>query len=132
GGLPQAHAAIIATTGQQRAIRTPRHPADPGWLRTAHPPLGAGANLPHVHPLLIARTGQLRSIRTPRYPIEEGVDVVMVLQDLPCFSRGRVPQPDGIVQPATDQQPAIWTPRHPTHEGAMTAQQPGWGQTFHI
>src|SRR5438270_480630 len=81
GGLPQAHAAIIATTGQPRAIRTPRHPADSSWLRMAHPQAGAGSYLPHVHPLLIARTGQPRAIRTPRHPIEEGVDVVMVLQD---------------------------------------------------
>ena len=53
----------------------------------------------------------------------------MVLQDLPCFSRGRIPQPDGIVQPATGQQPPIWTPRHPTHEGAVTAHVPN-GETF--
>src|SRR5947209_17351782 len=48
GGLPQAHAAIITTTGQPGAIRTPRHPADPGWLRTAHPPASARGYLPHV------------------------------------------------------------------------------------
>src|SRR5258708_3017839 len=57
GGLPQAHAAIIAATGQPGAIRTPRHTTNPGWLRPAHPPAGAGGHLPHMHPLLIARTG---------------------------------------------------------------------------
>src|SRR5713226_7375737 len=97
GGLPQAHAAIIAATGQLGAVRTPRHTTDPGWLRTAHPPAGAGGHLPHVQSLLIARTGQKLPIRTPRHAIEEGVDVVRVPQNLPSFSRGRVPQPDGIV-----------------------------------
>ena len=58
--------------------------------------------------------------------------MVRVLQDLPGLSRGRVPQPDGIVQPATGQKPPIRTPRHTIHEGAMAAQQPEWLQAIHI
>ena len=81
---------------------------------------------------MIARTGQKLPIWTPRHAIEEGVDVVRVSQNLPSFSRGRVPQPDGIVQPATGQKPAIRTPRHPKHEGAMASQQPGRGQAIQI
>src|SRR5437588_1440744 len=78
GGLPQAHAAILAATGQLGAIGTPRHMTDPGGLRTAHPPASAGGHLPHLHPLLIAPTGQQLSIRTPRQAIEGGVDAVGV------------------------------------------------------
>src|SRR5260370_26796449 len=82
-------------------------------------------------PLLIARTGELCAIRTPGYAIEKSVDMVSVPQALPSLSRGRVPQPDGIVQPATGQQSPIGTPRHPKHQGAMAAQQPGWRQAVH-
>src|SRR5690348_2665545 len=88
GGLPQAHAAIITTTGQPCAIRTPYHTTNPGWLRTAHPAAGAGGNFPHLHSLLIARTGELGAIRTPCHAKEEGVGMVRVLQNLPCLSRG--------------------------------------------
>src|SRR5207244_6886387 len=119
GGLPQAHAAILAATGQPRTIRTPRHTTDPGWLRTAHPPTSACGHLPHLHPLLIAPTGQKCSIRTPRHAIEGGVDAVGVPQDVHLGSRARVPHPDGIVPPATGKPPAIRTPRHPIHVPAM-------------
>ena len=58
--------------------------------------------------------------------------MVRVLQDLRSFSRGHVPHPDGIVQPAAGQKPPIGTPRYPKHDEVMAAQQPGWGQARHI
>src|SRR2546426_490032 len=99
--VPPAHAPIAAATEQQRSGRTPGTTTDPVWLPRANPPGGAGGPPPHVPPLLIARSGKWGAIGTPRHTIEEGVVVVRVLQDLPSLSGSRVPQPDGIVQPAT-------------------------------
>src|SRR5207237_3896523 len=46
GGLPQAHAAIIATAGKPRAVPTPGHATDPGRVRAANPAAYARCYIP--------------------------------------------------------------------------------------
>src|SRR5260221_82627 len=107
--IPHLNGIVVPATGQSPAIGTyserldrtlmplPKRQALPALrVPPAQVPIAAAPDQ-HPYPLLIARTGQKLPIRTPRYTIEEGVDVVRVPQNLPSFSRGRVPQPGGIV-----------------------------------
>src|SRR3989442_2157410 len=49
GGIPQADAAIIATAGQPRAVRTPGHATNLGRVHTTDPAAGARGPIPHPH-----------------------------------------------------------------------------------
>src|SRR5260221_1169894 len=105
GGLPQAHAAIIAATGQARPVRTPHHLTYPGrGVCMTDPPALTCCHLPYLHPLLIAPSGQKRSIWTPGNAIEEGFDAVGVPQGLHNGSRAHVPHAHPIVPPTPDQE----------------------------
>jgi hypothetical protein len=125
GGLPQAHAAILAPTGQPRPIGTPRHLTDSSCLLVTNPQASVRHHLPHLHHTLIASAGQQPPVRAPRHPIEVVVDMIKVPQEMHTGSRGRVPQSNGIVPRATGKQPPIGTPRQPMHDPAMAAQHPG-------
>ena len=75
GGLPHPHFAIIATTGQPRAICTRRAAKGnlDGTDRIAKPIVdeAAGGDIPHMHPAIIAAAGQQAAIRAERNRIDE-------------------------------------------------------------
>src|SRR5260370_1362189 len=108
--IPHLNGIVIPATGQSPSIgphpeRLDR-PLMPLPHRQALPPpappaAGARRPPPPLSPPLLARTGPKPPLRPPPHPLEEGVDVVRAPQDPPSLSRGRVPHPDGIVQPAT-------------------------------
>src|SRR5207245_4919939 len=95
GAIPQAHAAIIATAGQPRAVRTPGHATDLGRLRAPDPAAGARCRIPHLHSPHITPTSQEAPVGTPGHTLEDGVDSVRVPKPLQTGTRSRVPQPDG-------------------------------------
>src|SRR2546421_2626085 len=100
-GVPHIYDAIIASTDQPRAVWTPGHATYPGRQLMPDPPVGTRRHLPHVHPLQIGSASQLLPVRTPGHCEEDGVGVVGVLVPLYAGTRGRIPQPDGIIPPAT-------------------------------
>src|SRR2546429_665744 len=73
----------------------------PGPQQRPTPPGGTRRHLPHVHALQIGSASQLLPVRTPGHCEEDGVGVVGVLVPLYAGTRGRIPQPDGIIPPAT-------------------------------
>src|SRR5260370_14975494 len=123
-GLPHIDVAILAPTNQVRAIGTPGHPTGPGWVHTTRPAVGAGGHLPYQHALQHGAAGQPLPIGTPGHAIEEGLGVVQVPDDLDTTPGGWVPQPNGIIPPATGQQAAIRTPRDPVYAPAMPTPHP--------
>src|SRR4051794_4783438 len=100
-GVPHIYDAIIASTDQPRAVWTPGHATYPGRQLMPDPPVGTRRHLPHVHALQIGSASQLLPVRTPGHCEEDGVGVVGVLVPLYAGTRGRIPQPDGIIPPTT-------------------------------
>src|SRR6266571_3452709 len=87
--------------GQPPPVWTPGHATYPGRQLMPDPPVGTRRHLPHVHALQIGSASQLLPVRTPGHCEEDGVGVVGVLVPLYAGTRGRIPQPDGIIPPAT-------------------------------
>src|SRR2546427_6151229 len=98
-GVPQVYIAIIASTGQARAIRAPGHAPEPGRVRLPDPTAAARCHIPHLHSMQIGSAGQPLPVWTPRHAIELGVSRVEVPNDLETGARGRVPEPDGTIPP---------------------------------
>src|SRR5260370_9178853 len=102
GGLPQAHAAIIAATGQARPVRTPRHFTYPGrGVCLTYPPALTWGHLPHLHPLRIPPTGQKLSLRTRGSPTEEGSEPIGVPHGPYTRTRPRVATAPRIIAPSS-------------------------------
>src|SRR5260221_12225815 len=131
-GVPHIHVAIITPADQPRPVRTPGHATDPGHVRMTHPPWVTLGHVPHQHALQKGSAGQLLSIGTPGHAVKDGLGVVEVAEDLHTGAGSWVPQPDGIVPPATGQPAPIGTPRDAVHIPAMSAQHPGRRPTGHL
>src|SRR6266567_2252088 len=130
--IPHVEAAIFATAGQACAVRSPGYVTDHSRVRAAHPTLCACRHVPHLHPMHIAPAGKPPPIWTPGHAPEDVVWVVGVPLNLDTGPGGRVPQPDGIVPPATGQGLPIRTPCHSLHAQAMSAQHPGRRRAGHL
>src|SRR2546421_320627 len=103
--IPPAQHSVTASTDEllptPAAVWTPGHATYPGRQLIPAPPVGPRRHLPHVHALQIGSASQLLPVRTPGHCEEDGVGVVGVLVPLYAGTRGRIPQPDGIIPPAT-------------------------------
>src|SRR5260370_570714 len=102
-GVPHIDVAILAPPNQACAIGTPGPPTGPGWVHTTRPAVGAGCPPPYQHALQHGAAGQPLPIGTPGHAPEEGLGVVEVPDDLDTVPGGWVPQPTGIMPPATAQ-----------------------------
>ncbi len=111
-GVPQVDVAIIAPADYPRAIGAPGHATDPGRVRLPDPTAASCCHIPHLQSMLRGSAGQQLPVWTPRHAIEEGVSRVGVPNDLDTGARGRVPEPDGTLPPATGEPAAIRTPSH--------------------
>src|SRR5579864_4835520 len=46
--IPEDHTAIVATAGQTRPVRAPRHMTNHGWLPMTNPEAATCAHIPHL------------------------------------------------------------------------------------
>src|SRR6266852_32395 len=86
------------------------------------PAAGSRRCIPYLHSTQIAPAGQQTAIWTPVHALEDGVGSVRIPKQLQTSTRGRIPQPDGIVPPTAGQQLPVRTPRDPMHGPTMSTQ----------
>src|SRR5438094_288015 len=100
--FPALSLPLAATSrGQPPPIGAPGHAPDSPRVSRQPLLLHAIRGVPHIYDAIIASTDHPRAVRTPGHCEEDGVGVVGVLVPLYAGTRGRIPQPDGIIPPAT-------------------------------
>src|SRR5258707_205303 len=86
------------------------------------PAAGTRCRIPHLHSTQISPPGQQTSTWPPGPALEDGVGSVRIPKQLQTSTRGRIPEPDGIVPPTAGQQSPVRTPRDPMHDPTMSTQ----------
>src|SRR5437764_459339 len=99
--VPERDSPIIAATGEPAAIGAHLECMHRALMGFSHLYALPAVNIPPAQHSVTTSTDELLPTWTPGHCKEDGVGVVRVLVPLYTGTRGRIPQPDGIIPPAT-------------------------------